>query len=126
MPQPEHLGRVSNDPITTLDTIPAPAGALRVTLEAVEVTSLCPVTAQPDFGTLRISYEPNGALVETKSLKLFLWSFRNRALFTEALVAEVADAFFAQIEPHSVEVAGEFNLRGGISVRPTASRKPKS
>jgi 7-cyano-7-deazaguanine reductase len=111
-----HLGRQSQEPITQLETVPWTHGAAVVTLHCAEFTSHCPVTHQPDFGQLTISYAPKRALVETKSLKLFLWSFRERQAFNEELVHQIAQLFYAQVAPQWVEVAGRFNQRGGISV----------
>ena len=88
-----------------------------------EFTSRCPVTGQPDFATLRIAYAPKRLLIETKSLKLFLWSFRERAAFNEGLVVEIADRIFQQVSPEWVCVEGTFAARGGISVSAVAKRQ---
>jgi len=122
MSQPKYLGQQSNVPTTVLDVIPWPSDvALAVTLDASEFTSLCPVTAQPDFGRVVISYVPRASLVETKSLKLYLWTFRERAAFVEHAVAEIAREFFAQVKPRTVTVSGHFHSRGGIEVRPVVT-----
>ena len=80
------------------------------------------MTGQPDFGKLIIRYQPKAWLAETKSVKLWLWSWRTRKAFNEQIVSEVAEKFFQQIQPSWVHVTGEFNTRGGISVTAEASR----
>ncbi|MDR0197048.1 MAG: preQ(1) synthase [Oscillospiraceae bacterium] len=89
-----------------------------VTLDCPEFTSLCPITGQPDFGTIRISYVPAKALVESKSLKLYLFSFRNKGDFHEDCVNIIMKDLIALLNPKYIEVAGDFNPRGGISIRP--------
>lgn len=96
---------------------------MRVVLHCSEFTSHCPVTSQPDFGKLTIEYVPKGWLVETKSLKLFLWQYRSRKAFNERIVDEIAQTFFEQVRPAIVYVTGVFNARGGISVEARASRE---
>ncbi len=116
-----HLGKQSQKAVTKLDLIPW-VGANKsgmadtVTLRATEFTSHCPVTRQPDFGVIEVIYGPDKHLVETKSFKLYLWRFRDVAKFNEAIVAEIADDFMSQVQPHHVRVTGTFNLRGGIGV----------
>lgn len=118
----KHLGKQDNAPTDRLDCVPrpGPVGALEVTLECTEFTSHCPVTGQPDFATLSIRYGPGEYLVETKSLKLWLWRFRNRKSFNEALVWEIASSLGEQVRARYVEVVGHFHPRGGISVHPRA------
>ena len=70
------LGKTVRTPMRTLDTFPKPAGVETVIMESDEVTSLCPVTGQPDWETVTIGYAPDQACIESKSLKLYLWSFR--------------------------------------------------
>lgn len=120
--KPTHLGKQSQDAVETLDLIPNTYGPHTVTVDCSEFTSHCPVTRQPDFGTLSIEYEPDGHLIETKSLKLFLWRYRDEAMFNEAIVNEIADKIEAQVEPGFVTVTGKFNTRGGISVTCVATR----
>ena len=93
-----------------------------MTLHCSEFTSRCPITGQPDFGEITIVYVPAGCIVETKSLKLFLMRYRDRGVFNEQLVAEMADALFLQIKPKQLSVTGSFNSRGGISITVMASR----
>lgn len=116
------LGRQTNAPVDRLDTIPWAHGKIVITIECTEFTSLCPVTSQPDFGRLTIEYEPSKRIVETKSLKLFLWRYRDRAAFNEQIVAEVAADFHGQVKPRWVRVTGHFNTRGGLGVHPVATK----
>lgn len=81
-----------------------------------EFTSLCPVTGQPDFGTIRISYVPDRRCVESKSLKLFLYSFRNHNSFHEEVVNRILDKIVAAAAPRKLEVLGIFRPRGGITI----------
>ena len=92
-----------------------------VRLDCAEFTSHCPVTAQPDFGRIVIEYQPQHMIVETKSLKLWLWSFRGKARFNERIVAEICEVFTDVVEPYFVRVTGHFNARGGISVSPVST-----
>lgn len=103
--------------------IPWSGGPLEVQLECSEFTSHCPVTGQPDFARLVIRYTPDKHLVETKSLKLYLWSFREAKAYNEALCDEVAHVFDAQVQPKSVTVEAMFHARGGISVTARAARQ---
>ena len=83
-----------------------------------EFTTLCPITGQPDFATLYISYVPNGKMVESKSLKLYLFGFRNRGDFHEDVVNVIADDLISLLSPRYLEVWGKFLPRGGISIDP--------
>ena len=91
-----------------------------VKLNCPEFTSLCPKTGQPDFGRIVISYIPNHKLVESKSLKLYLFSFRNNGDFHEDCVNIIKNDLAALLEPLYPEVRGYFNPRGGISILPFA------
>ena len=79
-----------------------------------EFTSVCPKTGQPDFGTLTFTYVPNEKCVELKSLKLYLWSFRNDGIFYERAVNRILDDLVAAVKPKWMRVVGDFNVRGGI------------
>ena len=83
---------------------------------APEFTSICPVTGQPDFGILMIDYAPGGWLVESKSLKLFLTSFRNHGAFHEDCTLAIAKRIIATIEPQWLRIGGYWNPRGGIPI----------
>lgn len=85
-----------------------------------ELVSVCPVTGQPDLSHLVIEYQAKERCVESKSLKLYLWSFRDRPVFAEALAAEIANEIMATAAPATVEVTVTQRPRGGIEVRATA------
>ena len=86
-----------------------------------EFTSLCPITGQPDFATLYISYVPDVRMVESKSLKLYLFSFRNHGDFHEDVVNTVMKDLIKLMDPRYIEVWGKFLPRGGISIDPYAN-----
>lgn len=83
-----------------------------------EFTSLCPITGQPDFATIYISYIPNVKMVESKSLKLYLFSFRNHGDFHEDCMNIIMNDLIELMDPHYIEVWGKFTPRGGISIDP--------
>ncbi|WP_022847604.1 preQ(1) synthase [Desulfurobacterium sp. TC5-1] len=89
-----------------------------VSFNCPEFTALCPITGQPDFATIYIQYIPDKWLVESKSLKLYLFSYRNAKDFHEDTVNRIAEDLFRLLEPYYIEVYGEFNPRGGISIDP--------
>lgn len=89
-----------------------------VEIEAPEVTCLCPKTGQPDFATIEIVYSPYQRCLESKSLKLYLFSYRNEGIFHEAMTNKVAKDLFDLLDPHWIEVTGKFNPRGGIKFWP--------
>ena len=86
-----------------------------------EFTSLCPITGQPDFAEIRISYIPDVEMVESKSLKLYLFSFRNHGAFHEDCVNIILDDLIRLMNPKYIEVSGYFTPRGGISIYPYAN-----
>ena len=86
-----------------------------------EFTSLCPKTGQPDFGTIRIRYVPDKDCIELKSLKLYLWNYRDQGIFYEAVTNKILDDFVAACRPRWLEVKGEFNVRGGITTHVVAT-----
>lgn len=88
----------------------------RVTLETDEFTCLCPMTGQPDFATLKIEYVPDQKVVESKSLKLYLWSFRDEGAFHEHVINQICDDLVKTLDPHWIKVTGIFNIRGGIGI----------
>ena len=103
-----------------------PARDYEIKIVAPEFTSVCPKTGQPDFGTVTITYTPDKKCVELKSLKLYLWSFRDAAVFYERAVNRILDDLSAAVSPRWMEVVGDFNVRGGIKSVITASvgRRP--
>lgn len=89
-----------------------------VKLTCEEFTCVCPVTHQPDFATIKIRYIPDEKLVESKSLKLYLASFRNVGIFHEEVANKIADDLIKLLNPRYLEVEGLFKVRGGISIEP--------
>jgi 7-cyano-7-deazaguanine reductase len=83
-----------------------------------EFTSLCPITGQPDFATIYISYIPDGRMVESKSLKLYLFSFRNHGAFHEDCINVIMNDLIKLMDPKYIEVWGKFQPRGGLSIDP--------
>lgn len=114
------LGREVRDPVDHLEWFDAPANCTRVVFHTDEVTSVCPVTGQPDFSRVEIDYEPAERCIESKSLKLYLWSFRERAIFAEALAAEIAAEVDRSVRPKRTKVVVTQNVRGGIGTMATA------
>ena len=108
--------RLSTEPTTELETFPNPTPErdYQVVFECPEFTCLCPLTGQPDFATFRISYAPAKRCVELKSLKLYLWSYRDVGAFHEAVTNQILDDLVEAIRPRRMTVVGEFYVRGGI------------
>ena len=104
---------------------PHPGSIYLVRFTAPEFTSLCPVTGQPDFGKIVIDYQPGGLCVESKSLKLYLGSFRMHGEFHEAGVNRICNDLVALLDPVWLTVRGEFTPRGGIPFWPTAEYRKK-
>lgn len=96
--------------------------AYLVELYTDEFTCLCPVTGQPDFAKIKISYAPRGKIVESKSLKLYLWSFRNQGCFHEHITNVILDDLCAVLDPVWCRVEGDFNVRGGIAIKVSAQK----
>ena len=117
----EALGGRISTPNRRLETFPAPAHVKKVVLESDEVTSLCPVTGQPDWETIRIEFEPGAFCIESKSLKLYLWSFREEGAFCEELAARIAKDVYEAARPRRTTVTVTQKPRGGISIEATAS-----
>lgn len=92
-----------------------------IEFECPEFTCLCPMTGQPDFATFSIKYIPNKLCVELKSLKLYLWSYRNEGAYHEAVTNKILDDLLAAIAPQWMEVCGKFNVRGGIGTTVVAT-----
>ena len=111
------LGSTVRAPIEHVEVFPSPVHVTEVRLSTDEVTSICPVTSQPDLSSVAITYLPDEWCVETKSLKLYLWGFRDRAVFAEAMAAEIAGEVMVSAKPHSVKVTLTQRPRGGIEVQ---------
>ena len=126
---------VPTRPSRRLETFPNPNPArdYEIRFDCPEFTCLCPMTGQPDFATIRVRYIPGRLCVELKSLKLYLWSFRNEGAFHEAVTNRILDDLVAAIEPRRMTVEGDFLVRGGIHTtvvaehvgQRRASRRPK-
>jgi len=116
---------MSTQPSTHLETFPNPVRdhdyTIRMTLP--EFTCLCPKTGQPDFATFELEYVPDALCVELKSLKLYLWSFRDRGAFHEAVTNEIADDLARACAPRFLRLAGKFNVRGGIYTTVVVERR---
>ncbi len=119
---PKHLGQTSALPASpseaVLDYVPNPRrdSPYLVRFTAPEFTSLCPVTGQPDFAHLMIDYVPGETIVESKSLKLFLGSFRNHAAFHEDCTVGIGQRLFAEMRPLWLRIGGYWYPRGGIPI----------
>ena len=105
---------------SVLETFDAPPTCTRVRFTSDELTSLCPLTGQPDFNTIEIDYEPRTKCIESKSLKLYLWSFRDKKAFVEQLAAEIASEVHDAAQPARVRVTITQHTRGGIVTEATA------
>lgn len=110
------LGNTVREAVAHVECFPAPAGCTGVTFSSDELSSVCPVTGQPDLSSIVIEYTPNAKCIESKSLKLFLWSFRDQAIFAEALAAAVADEVVTTAQPRWVRVTVTQRPRGGIQI----------
>ena len=93
---------------------PRPGRSYTITMECPEFTCLCPRTGQPDFATIRVRYVPDALCIELKSLKLYLWSYRNVGTFHETVVNTILDDLSAACKPRFMEIVGDFFVRGGI------------
>lgn len=115
--------RMPSQPSAKLATFenPSPARDYEVRLECPEFTCLCPMTGQPDFAVIRIRYVPDRLCVELKSLKLYLWSYRDQGAFHEAVVNKILDDLLAALQPRRLTVEGDFLVRGGIHTVVVAS-----
>ena len=104
-------------PTKQLDTFPNPKAERDyvIQFDCPEFTCLCPITGQPDFATILIEYVPDKLCVELKSLKLYLWSFRDEGAFHEAVTNRICDDLVAAIAPRRITVTGKFAVRGGIT-----------
>jgi 7-cyano-7-deazaguanine reductase len=113
------LGKEIKGPVRQLEAFPnqSPHRKYTVTLECPEFTCLCPITGQPDFANITIRYIPDQKIVESKSLKLYLWSYRNEGAFHEHVTNVILDDLVKVLDPHFCEVIGDFAVRGGIAIK---------
>jgi len=116
------LGQTVRHAIDHLECFDAPEHVTTVRFTTDEVMSVCPVTEQPDISSLVIEYRPDRRCIESKSLKLYLWSFRDRKVFCEALAAEIAGEVVRAADPHDVTVSLRQQARGGIVIEAVATR----
>ena len=114
------LGETVRHAIDHVEVFPAPADVTTVRFTTDELASMCPVTHQPDLSHVVIEYSPPQWCIESKSLKLYLWGFRDRPVFAEALAAEIAGEVMATAQPRQVTVTLTQRPRGGIEVRAVA------
>ncbi len=112
-------------PASVLETFanPAPARDYSIRMTLPEFTCLCPKTGQPDFATLELEYVPDTLCVELKSLKLYIWSFRDRGAFHEAVTNEILDELVALTRPRAMRLTAKFNVRGGIHTTVVAEHR---
>ena len=116
-------------PSRTLETVPNPHPDrdYEVAMTIAEFTCLCPITGQPDFATIRIRYVPDQHLVELKSLKLYMWSYRDEGAFHEDVTNRILNDLVGAVRPRWAEVTGDFTVRGGIKtdVRAAHGKRPE-
>jgi len=107
----------------TLETFPNPRPErdFDIAIECPEFTSVCPMTGLPDFGEIRISYVPDARCIELKSLKYYLFEFRNRGIYYESVTNQILDDLVHAIHPRRMTVVGDFSVRGGIKTVVTAT-----
>jgi 7-cyano-7-deazaguanine reductase len=116
---------MATQPSKQLETFPNPRPErdVEIAMECPEFTCICPRTGQPDFATIRIRYVPAELCVELKSLKLYLWSYRDEGAFHEAVINRILDDLVQACRPKTMTVVGDFNVRGGIHTTVTAEYK---
>ena len=107
---------MSTQPSRSLETFdnPKPERDYQIEFECPEFTCVCPKTGQPDFATIKIQYIPDEKCVELKSLKLYLWSYRDEGAFHEKVTNTILDDIIAAIDPRFIEIEADFYVRGGI------------
>lgn len=114
-------------PGRTLETFdnPAPERDFAIHMEIPEFTCLCPKTGQPDFATLYLDYVPDRKCVELKSLKLYVWSYRDEGAFHEAVTNRILDDLVAATKPRFMRLTARFNVRGGIFTHVVAEHRKR-
>ncbi|MBA2414158.1 MAG: NADPH-dependent 7-cyano-7-deazaguanine reductase QueF [Burkholderiaceae bacterium] len=122
-----HPSRMSTRPAKTLETFanPSPQRDYWVRMEIPEFTCLCPLTGQPDFATLVIDFVPDRRNIELKSLKLYMWSYRNEGVFHEAVTNAILDDLVNAIKPRYMRLTAKWYVRGGIFTTVTAEHRKK-
>ena len=111
-----------------LDTFtnPEPGRDYTISIKLPEFTCLCPVTGQPDFAALHIHYVPDQLCVELKSLKLYIWSYRDEGVFHEAVTNQILSDVVAAISPRYMKLTADFNVRGGVYTSVTTEHKKEN
>ncbi|MEW5863326.1 MAG: preQ(1) synthase [Pseudomonadota bacterium] len=104
---------------------PAPERDYRIRMEIPEFTCVCPLTGQPDFATLELEYVPDRLCVELKSLKLYIWSWRDTGAFHEAVTNRILDDLVAATRPRYMRLTARFNVRGGIHTSVSAEHRKR-
>lgn len=119
--------RLGTRPSKALETFPNPKPTrdYEIAFECPEFTCVCPMTGQPDFASIRILYVPDERCVELKSLKLYLWSFRDEGHFHEAVTNSILDDLVELLDPRRITVVGDFAVRGGIHTVVTAQHEKR-
>jgi len=119
------LGRGATRPARNLETFPNrhPQRDYNISLVTDEFTCVCPATGQPDFARITVNYVPDQKIVESKSLKLYFWSFRDEGVFHEHVTNVILDDLVAALDPRWCEVVAEFGVRGGIAITVRAEHK---
>ena len=112
------LAKKKARPVRRLEAFPnrTPGRRYTVTMVCPEFTCVCPLTGQPDFGTITIHYIPDQKILESKSLKLYLWSYRQEGTFHEHVTNRILDDVVRALDPWYCKVTGAFSARGGISI----------
>ncbi len=116
---------MSTQPNTDLETFPNPnvERDYTIRIDTPEFTCLCPKTGQPDFATLTLEYVPNESCIELKSFKLYIWSYRDKGAFHEAVTNSILDDLVKACQPRFMRLSAEFNVRGGVYTTVVAEHK---
>lgn len=116
---------MATSPSRNLETFdnPEPERDYTIRMTLPEFTCLCPLTGQPDFATLHLQYVPDRLCVELKSLKLYIWSYRDKGAFHEAVTNQILSDLVSAMSPRYIQLTADFNVRGGIHTSVTAEYK---
>lgn len=119
---------MTTQPSSQLETFanPQPGRDFTIRIDIPEFTCLCPKTGQPDFAVIHIEYVPAALCIELKALKLYMWTFRERGAFHEAVTNEILDHLVQAITPNFMRIRAEFNVRGGIYTTVIVEHKAES
>ncbi len=117
--------KIRKNPATALETFdnPNPERDYTIRIEMPEFTCLCPKTGQPDFAELELEYVPDGRCLELKALKTYLWAFRDRGAFHEAVTNDILNDLSSAAEPRFMRLTARFNVRGGLYTRIVAQHR---